>query len=64
MTSTPTRPEDAAGQWSIETVDSLGKTGLFTSVTLDASGRAHISYALCNPTGEDCDYDLKYASQA
>ncbi len=40
--------------WTIEIVDSGGNVGLHTSITLDASGYPHISYA-ARPTG------LKYA---
>ena len=41
--------------WVIETVDSIGDVGLFTSIALDSSNNPHISY--CDLT----NYDLKYA---
>jgi hypothetical protein len=46
--------EDAL-DWHIETVDSLGSVGEYTSLALDASGYPHISYY--DSTSED----LKYA---
>jgi|GEM_PF-5145481 len=33
-----------AGAWVIETVDSTGRVGLFTSIAVDSSGNPHISY--------------------
>jgi len=44
----------AGGSWHIETVDSAGYVGWYTSIALDSSGHPHISY-LSIPG------DLKYA---
>jgi hypothetical protein len=46
-----------ASSWVVQTVDSAGKVGLFSSLAIDAGGNPHISYH---------DYthdDLKYAEQ-
>ena len=48
--------QDASG-WHIETVDSLGDTGLDTSLALDGNGYPHISY---DDWGE---WSVKYAYQ-
>ena len=48
--------QDASG-WHIETVDSVGITGYYTSLALDESGYPHISYY------DDTNDDLKYAYQ-
>jgi hypothetical protein len=45
-----------AGVWDINTVDSTGQVGRFTSIALDADGYAHISYY------DDTYDDLKYAA--
>jgi len=54
MTGTvPLRSTMADGPtWQIETVDSTGDTGFFTSIKLDADGHPHISYT----DGSNCRY--------
>jgi hypothetical protein len=50
--------DKAAGFWTIETVDSTGDVGKFTSLALDDSNRPHIAYF-----DEDLD-DLMYATKS
>jgi len=45
---------DASG-WHIETVDSEGSIGEYTSIALDSSGYPHVSYF------DRINWDLKYA---
>ncbi|MFQ5878915.1 MAG: hypothetical protein ACE5IZ_01910 [Dehalococcoidia bacterium] len=47
-----------AGEWSIETVDDEGETGLFSSLIVDSNGGVHISYL--EMTGRSAGY-VKYA---
>jgi hypothetical protein len=49
---------NAGGSWSTTTVDSEGYVGVYTSIALDSSGNAHISYF------DGSNYDLKYATNA
>ncbi len=49
-------PALADSGWNIQTVDSAGNIGYYTSLALDAGGNAHISY--CDGTNGD----LKYAA--
>jgi hypothetical protein len=53
----------SGGSWSIETVDSAGKVGYYSSLALDSSGKAHISYRdASKKLSEGVHvYDLKYA---
>ena len=48
-------PSIAMAGWHIETVDSKGSVGLYTSLALDSRGNAHISYY------DSANFDLKYA---
>jgi hypothetical protein len=45
-----------ADSWEIETVDSAGDVGKYTSLTLDSGGSPHIAYR------DDTNENLKYAS--
>ncbi|MCL6582996.1 MAG: choice-of-anchor D domain-containing protein [bacterium] len=47
-----------ASSWQTFTIDSANNVGRYTSIAIDSSGRAHISY--CNYTNDD----LKYATNA
>ena len=53
---TITQPSRA--QWNISTVDSAGKTGLYTSLALDTSGSPHVTYTGYSALGT---VELKYA---
>ena len=50
--------DENGSDWDIETVDSEGRVGWYTSLALDASGYPHISYFESTP-----NYDLKYTYQ-
>ncbi|MCX7022714.1 MAG: hypothetical protein NTW26_10675, partial [bacterium] len=47
----------SAGEWHIETVDSGGRVGEFTSLALDSNDYPHISYK----DNQDGNEALKYA---
>jgi hypothetical protein len=47
----------SAFTWAVETVDSVGDVGKFSSLAIDANGIAHISYY------DDSNNHLKYAQQ-
>jgi catechol 2,3-dioxygenase-like lactoylglutathione lyase family enzyme len=50
--------------WHIETVDSEGQVGWYTSLTLDGGEYPHISYYYCGTSIYPCNVgDLKYAYQ-
>jgi hypothetical protein len=55
--------ETSPGVWTVEVVDALGDIGKGSSLKLDAMGLARISYYDCDFNGEQCDGDLKYASE-
>jgi len=48
-------PDIAVAGWHLETVDSTGDVGDWTSISLDAGGNPHISYV------DATNDDLKYA---
>lgn len=45
--------------WDIQTVDSAGRVGMYTSIALDSAGNPHISY--CYETNDFSAGNLKYA---
>ena len=49
---------NSSGTWTTTTVDSSGDVGRDTSIALDSSNKAHISYL------DSDNYDLKYATNA
>jgi hypothetical protein len=51
----------AAQAWKLQTVDSAGDVGEFTSITVDAEGNAHISYY--DKTNADLKYGLVAAPE-
>lgn len=50
------QPAAQAATWATETVDSSGIVGIYTSIALDSSDDAHISYY------DDANDDLRYSS--
>lgn len=58
MMSLVSHNAEAVSEWSIETVDSDGSVGLYSSIAIDSSDNVHISYS------DGDNEDLKYTTDA
>ncbi len=54
----PDAPDNSAGEWTLETIDTEGHVGEYAAIALGADGVVHVSYE------DETNGDLKYANNS